>query len=421
MNKDAGSFLRAQKQHPYHTVERANRFAPHRQTLSVIGMLLLSILATSCTKKPGVEPEPDRTDVVSELTRPTSRPSHVAASVEATPEESPDPEPSPSASEQEAPRPQRPASPREDRREIARQEALESSTEESDVVSGSTGAVEVETEVSDTEPNANGRKSPREASSPHGDRPPGADTTKNPADASPGPQDSRKIPPAAAAAGISQESPPRPTSRPVGHTAVEAGKAAMKLGSGPVSRRRPVTRATTRPKAESRRPVPRRWRKTGKIDLEAIPRVPELPRMRFKPRGTAAPTTVPASRPVSAVGTWQQVAGGQSADFCPGGYASSVLRFRIDGLLEITRTFGKDAAISQTWRIGYAWADNRTALVLGKDPKRRPPLVSRKGFAIRSMDIVATPATERFPVTLRCVHRNVKRLRLGAKEYRRVN
>jgi hypothetical protein len=119
-------------------------------------------------------------------------------------------------------------------------------------------------------------------------------------------------------------------------------------------------------------------------------------------------------------GRWRQVEGGVGPDFLPGGYVSSVWVFRYDGLLEVRRTFGKDGAFQQTWRVGYEWDKDRNVLTLGGEPKRRPPPKSLEGFTLSDADVAVQAAIQQLPLMLPCVRLEKGRLRIGDKVYEAV-
>ena len=124
--------------------------------------------------------------------------------------------------------------------------------------------------------------------------------------------------------------------------------------------------------------------------------------------------------PVEVRGRWRQIEGSVGPDFLPGGYASSVWVFRYDGLLEVRRTFGKDEAFQQTWRVGYEWDKEKNILTLGSEPKRNPPPESLKGFTLGDSDVTVQAASQSLPLTLPCVRIENGRLRIGDKVYEPV-
>jgi len=135
---------------------------------------------------------------------------------------------------------------------------------------------------------------------------------------------------------------------------------------------------------------------------------------RSKPEGIVRPPE-PVQATVEIRGRWQQVDGGNRADFLPGGYVNSTLVFRYDGLVEVRRTFGKDEAIQQVWRIGYEWNKARSALTLGDDPKSRPPPESLKGFTVTGAAVEG--AVQALPAALSCSRLDEGRIRIGDKTY----
>jgi hypothetical protein len=91
--------------------------------------------------------------------------------------------------------------------------------------------------------------------------------------------------------------------------------------------------------------------------------------------------------------------------------------FRYDGLLEVRRTFGKDEAFQQTWRVGYEWDKDKNVLTLGSEPKRCPPPESLKGFTLGDADVTVQAASQPLPMALPCVRLQGGRLRIGDKVY----
>jgi hypothetical protein len=102
----------------------------------------------------------------------------------------------------------------------------------------------------------------------------------------------------------------------------------------------------------------------------------------------------------------------------PGGYKTSTFIFRVDGILEVRRTFGNQGALVQTWRISYDWNEGRTEVLLGKDPKLRPPAASLKGYVNKELGIFMKAPTQRLPIILTRTDLPEDRLRLGKKTYR---
>jgi len=161
-------------------------------------------------------------------------------------------------------------------------------------------------------------------------------------------------------------------------------------------------------------------RPTSILQLRDIPKPPPPPPKRLtpsRPRGVVAPQREP-ERQITVFGQWREVKPAfepGKADFLPGGYTSSLFTFRGDGVLEVRRTFGKDEALQQTWRIGYSWNEDKSVLILGKDPNRRPPASSMKGF--QAGVAVVQPPEQTLPLTLRCLRNKDGSIRLGGKRY----
>ena len=88
-------------------------------------------------------------------------------------------------------------------------------------------------------------------------------------------------------------------------------------------------------------------------------------------------------------------------------------------MLEVKRSFGKKGGFTLTWRVGFEWNKDHTALTLGKDPKSRPAEASLKGFRTETDDgdIVVKSATRRLPVTVECKTLPDGHILLDGKEY----
>jgi len=160
-------------------------------------------------------------------------------------------------------------------------------------------------------------------------------------------------------------------------------------------------------------------RRPSAVDPGQIPTLPPAPppTTRAKPQGIVrAPAEAPR-QPLEVRGRWRQVEGSKGPDFLPGGYSGSTLVFRYDGLLEVSRAFGKGEAVVQSWRVGYQWSKDRSTLTLGADPRRRPPAESLKGFALADDDVLVQAAIQALPVVLPCVDLGDGRIRLGDKVY----
>jgi len=163
-------------------------------------------------------------------------------------------------------------------------------------------------------------------------------------------------------------------------------------------------------------------RRRSAIDPNEVPDLPSPPVAiaRSRPKGIIRLPPKAPQRPADIAGRWRQVDAKNHPDFAPGGYVSSTLVFHHGGLLEVRRAFGRDGAMVQTWRVGYEWSKDKTKLTLGKDPKRRPPAESLKGFPTAEGDGSVQSATQPLPAVLPCVRLERGRIRLGEKVYSRV-
>jgi hypothetical protein len=150
----------------------------------------------------------------------------------------------------------------------------------------------------------------------------------------------------------------------------------------------------------------------GDQDPRALPELPKPP--GASPEGVVEPAK-DALPEVSVVGRWIQRSGSTGPDFLPGGYASSTLRFREDGILEVSRTFGVKGRIRQTWRLSYAWNNDRSKLSLGQDKK--PGSASLGGFSLREFGITVRPPVLELPVVLDCSRSGTDRLEIGKKTF----
>jgi len=195
--------------------------------------------------------------------------------------------------------------------------------------------------------------------------------------------------------------------------------AGVESRSGPDTER-PSAPATP-PSGDAPRPPTGDGRRPSAIDPRQIPSLPPAPpaTTRSKPEGVVRPPPEPPSPP-EVRGRWRQVEGDMGPDFLPGGYVTSVLAFRFDGLLEVRRVFGKERDFQQTWRVGYEWDKEHKRLTLGRDPKRRPPPESLKGFSLGEGAATILAAKEPLPLVLPCERLEKGRLRIGDKVYEPV-
>ena len=116
-------------------------------------------------------------------------------------------------------------------------------------------------------------------------------------------------------------------------------------------------------------------------------------------------------------GKWVQSKGGNGPDFLPGNYSVSEFVFKVNGVLEVKRTFGENNEITVRWRVGYEWNDERSVLTLGKDPQKRPLPSSLTGFSVSEFDISAKTAVLPFPAIIDAKQINENRLQIGSKIY----
>jgi hypothetical protein len=123
------------------------------------------------------------------------------------------------------------------------------------------------------------------------------------------------------------------------------------------------TPAASQPASGAARPS------SSDIAATDIPTLPEPPKTLSAPQGVIAPPTQPAAtQPAGILGRWRQASQGSASDFLPGGYISSVIIFRSDGVLEVHRAFGQNSDVALTWRVGYELDEKELVLSLGTDP-----------------------------------------------------
>jgi len=154
------------------------------------------------------------------------------------------------------------------------------------------------------------------------------------------------------------------------------------------------------------------------IDLAKVPDVPLPPETLSRPEGIVLEREPRREIAPARFGRWKQVSDDSSSDFLPGGYVTSELLFRADNILEVRHTFGADGEILQTWRIGYEWNAVRAVLILGSDPKTRPPAASLRGFRLADAGIFSSPAAEKLPIVLTYAQTKDNQIKLGKKMYK---
>lgn len=161
----------------------------------------------------------------------------------------------------------------------------------------------------------------------------------------------------------------------------------------------------------------REGQKSDLADAE-IPELPKAPDSISLPEGAVTPSDKGnEEKEIAVVGRWRQVSGDTSPDFLPGGYSSSILAFRVDGMLEVTRTFGKQQLLKLTWCVGYTVDKEKRTISLGRDPNARPSGDSLKGFSLPSAGVRATDAQSKLPLNIRCKRLSQDRMQIGPKLY----
>jgi len=191
-------------------------------------------------------------------------------------------------------------------------------------------------------------------------------------------------------------------------------KPTTKPAANPTSRpsTRPAPKSLTRPAAKN---IPHP--KSGDIDMTKLPKLPKLPPRKTTPKGIITPTA-PKAAVVRIKGRWLQVSGSKGADFLPGGYHTSRLVFRKDGILEVRRTFDKEGNVSVTWCVGYKWNKDGSMVTIGGDETDRPLKSSLKGFEIEDSGVKALDAVDDLPVILKCTRLANGRIRLSGRIYK---
>jgi hypothetical protein len=119
------------------------------------------------------------------------------------------------------------------------------------------------------------------------------------------------------------------------------------------------------------------------------------------------------------VGVWEQADGPADADFANGGYRQTVLTFRTDGVLDVTRYYGERNQVRIDSRFNYMVKADGTLEISSSTkhaaPERPGPLripAGKNGQAL----VVEAPSTP-LPATLRWT-RDDQGLIVGAKTYR---
>lgn len=150
-----------------------------------------------------------------------------------------------------------------------------------------------------------------------------------------------------------------------------------------------------------------------------IPSLPVSPKIVRNPIGGFELPDLPEEPIKESTGKWTQIEGGSGADFLPGNYSTSEFDFKVNGVLEVKRTFGINNEIILMWRVGYEFNDKKNALILGKNPKKKPLPSSLTGFSMAESNISAQAANISFPATIDFVQIDENRIKIGSKVYRR--
>ncbi len=156
----------------------------------------------------------------------------------------------------------------------------------------------------------------------------------------------------------------------------------------------------------------------NKLKIQDIPSIPTPPATLELPKGVLAPKTDMSKISVSVMGRWKQIKGSNDADFYPGRYNENLLIFRADNILEVKRSFGKNKSLLLIWRISYRWNKDKKILLLGSDPKVKPPTGTLKGFSLG--DIVVTGAKLAIPIKIHYRYLDNKTIQIGTKIYRKM-
>ncbi|RKY08109.1 MAG: hypothetical protein DRP56_04640 [Planctomycetota bacterium] len=159
--------------------------------------------------------------------------------------------------------------------------------------------------------------------------------------------------------------------------------------------------------------------KSSQISSGQIPGLPTPPNIIRTPSGAFETPELPVEDTNHSTGKWVQSKGGNGPDFLPGNYSTSELDFKVNGVLEVKRTFGENNEITVRWRVGYEWNNDRSFLTLGKEPQKRPLPSSLTGFSVSEFDISAKAAVLPFPATIDAKQIDKNRLQIGPKIYRR--
>ncbi|MFO8014131.1 MAG: hypothetical protein R6X20_12595 [Phycisphaerae bacterium] len=227
------------------------------------------------------------------------------------------------------------------------------------------------------------------------------------------PKPSADAPPATPDRETGGEAPPPPDAP--SHDMAQAGE------KRPEAEAAPANEPPDAPDAGAPRPSEREPetppRRESAVALAEIPGLPAPPPTdtRDRPKGIVQAPKGEPNKPAEVRGRWRQTGTNNRPDFLPGGYESSILLFRPEGILEVQRTFGKDGAILLTWEVGYKWNKKKSVLTLGEEAEFRPPPPSLKGF--NAGEVVIKSAVRPFPVALPCVRGDDGTIRLGKKVY----
>ena len=157
--------------------------------------------------------------------------------------------------------------------------------------------------------------------------------------------------------------------------------------------------------------------KSSQISSDQIPGLPTPPNIIRTPSGSFKAPELPAKDTNHSTGKWIQTEGGNGPDFLPGNYSISELDFKVNGLLEVKRTFGKNNEIVVQWRVGYEWNNEKSVLTLGKNSNKRPSSSSLRSFSISEFDISAKSAVLPFPAIINVKRIDENQLQIGSKIY----
>ncbi len=172
--------------------------------------------------------------------------------------------------------------------------------------------------------------------------------------------------------------------------------------------------------SQERKPVPVRPPREVEISETGAPQIayPEAPVAPAVSSAQIDALQLPANdprRPV--VGIWEQISGGNSADFAEGNYSRTVLLFRTDGILEIVRWYGDKYEIRIDSKLSYTMISGGKIRLNSKGKTG-----SKKAYSIplgNGKSTTVRPATARFPAELK-FSANADQLVLAEKVYQKT-